>query len=118
MNKDLTPKGYTGKHTPGPWAYQFVPSSAEERAGPRSEWTGLYIGPEDDDGVSVYRTIFEGGIAHGPEDGDPEADARLIAAAPDGLALAYAVAAHFEGTDAPLGKQARDLISKATGEQP
>lgn len=33
---------------------------------------------------------------------------------PNGLALAYAVAAHFENTDAPLGQMARDFIAKAT----
>ncbi len=43
--------------------------------------------------------------------------AALIAAAPDGLALAHAVAAHFKGTDAPLGQQARDFIAKATTEK-
>ena len=41
--------------------------------------------------------------------------AALIAAAPDGLALAYAVAAHFTDTDAPLGKMARDFIALAEG---
>ena len=39
---------------------------------------------------------------------------RLIAAAPDLLALAEATAAHFIDTDAPLGNQARAAIAKAT----
>jgi hypothetical protein len=42
-------------------------------------------------------------------------NARLIAAAPDGLALAEAVAEHFKDTDAPLGAQAREFIAKARG---
>jgi hypothetical protein len=46
------------------------------------------------------------------------ANARLIAAAPDGLDLAYAVARPFDGTDATLGQQARDFIAKATGDAP
>lgn len=43
------------------------------------------------------------------------ANARLIAAAPDLLDLARLIAAHFEGTDAPLGIKARALIDKAEG---
>ena len=46
-----------------------------------------------------------------------EANACLIAAVPDGLQLAYAVAEHFKDTDAPLGKQARDFIARATGKE-
>ena len=44
-----------------------------------------------------------------------EADYRLIAAAPDLLALALAVAEHFADTDAPLGTRARELIARVTG---
>ena len=42
------------------------------------------------------------------------ANARLIAVAPDGYALAVAVAAHFTDTDAPLGKMARDFLEKVS----
>jgi hypothetical protein len=45
-----------------------------------------------------------------------EANAHLIAAAPDLLELAKRVAAHFENTDAPLGAAARALIAKAEGQ--
>jgi len=48
-------------------------------------------------------------------DSEHNANARLIAAAPDALALARAVAGHFKDTDAPLGQMARDFIAKATG---
>jgi hypothetical protein len=40
-------------------------------------------------------------------------DARLIAAAPDLLAVAKACANHFAGTAAPLGQQARRAVLKA-----
>lgn len=72
-------------HTPGPWAYEIVPSDEHERALAKAEWTGLFIGPEGDCEYAgtVDHTIFEGGFAHGLKDGDPEADARLMTAAPE-----------------------------------
>jgi len=42
-----------------------------------------------------------------------DADASLIAAAPDLLAVVEAVAKYFADTDAPLGIQARAAIAKA-----
>ena len=68
--------------TPGPWTYKIVPDSDEERQNPHSEWSGLFIGPLDEENGSIHHTIFEGGFTHGPEDGDPEEDAALMAAAP------------------------------------
>jgi hypothetical protein len=41
------------------------------------------------------------------------AKARLIAASPVLYALAEAVAKHFEGTDSPLGAEARAALAKA-----
>lgn len=70
------------KWTPGPWAFEIIPWNDEERNQPQSEWTGLYIGPEGEFG-GIDHTIFEGAFAHGMRDGDPEADAHLIAAAPE-----------------------------------
>jgi hypothetical protein len=51
-----------------------------------------------------------------PPDIDPtaQANASLIAAAPDLLAIAQRVAEHFRDTDAPLGIVARAAIAKAT----
>lgn len=51
------------------------------------------------------------------DDFKPSANARLICAAPDLLALAHAVAKHFDGTDAPLGIQARAAINAAEGRE-
>lgn len=82
------------KHTPGPWTY----------AG-----TGGHIGSPDRLRVADVNSL--------EIDSDTrQANARLIAAAPDLLALAEAVAAHFGGTDAPLGAAARAAIAKAKGE--
>lgn len=71
------------RHTPGPWAYEIFPYDDSEKALPKSEWTGLYIGPMADEIYhgQVAHTIFEGTFVHGPEDGDPELDAALMAAA-------------------------------------
>jgi hypothetical protein len=71
------------KFTKGPWAYEIIPSDEVERANEKSWWSGLYIGPEDEETGRILHTIIEGGFTHGPKDGDPEADARLIAAAPE-----------------------------------
>lgn len=71
------------KHTSGPWVYQIVPDDGQ-RGQPRSEWTGLFIGPESDEPPgTLSHTIFEGSFTHGPDDGDPEADARVMVAGPE-----------------------------------
>ncbi len=72
------------EHTPKPWAYELVPEP-DERDLPQNEWSGVYFGPADEHGRLLH-TTFEGEFTHSPEDGDPESDARLIAAAPDLLA--------------------------------
>lgn len=46
---------------------------------------------------------------------EAEANAHLIAAAPELLEVVKAVAAHFENTDAPLGAWAQAMIAKAEG---
>ena len=64
-----------GKPTPGPMVFEFVPDGDGERNLPKAEWTGFYIGPEDDERPGqISHTILEGGLVHGPVDGDPEAD--------------------------------------------
>jgi len=89
------------KHTPGPWKSNY-------RKG-----TGF------DHGYIIERTNGQSIAAINRDSwqtsGEYEANARLIAAAPDALALARAVAGHFKDTDAPLGQMARDFIAKATG---
>jgi uncharacterized membrane protein len=45
-----------------------------------------------------------------------EANAALIAAAPEMYEVLQAVAAHFANTDAPLGMKARAVLAKARGE--
>lgn len=83
MRGDSTGAESAAKHTAGPWTYEILPYDEQERSLPKDQWTGLYIGLLDDETGRVWRTLFEGGFTHGPDDGDPEADARLISAAPD-----------------------------------
>ena len=64
-----------GKPTQGPMVFEFVPDGDGERNLPKAEWTGFYIGPEDDERPGqISHTILEGGLVHGPVDGDPEVD--------------------------------------------
>ena len=99
-----------GSHTPGPWVA-------------RRMYTGGFdiFDPRNRDVVTVY-----GG---GVETESREANARLIAAAPDGLAFAqhydaYMSANYSEGpsssalhpTAAETWRLARSFISKATGD--
>ena len=83
----------TTKHTPGPWVI-----GAE----------GEIYGP-DVSGTMQYREIIPADTVLS------DADASLIAAAPDLLAVVEAVAKYFADTDAPLGIQARAAIARAKG---
>lgn len=85
-----TPAARTG-YTPGPWKIK--------RSGCISDSNGDLIA------TTGYR------VAVGSDEDD--FNARLIAAAPELLALARRVAEAFDGTDAPLGIQARAVIAKA-----
>ena len=91
------------EHTPGPWT---LTTGADNERIVTSTWDADGL---DDDVALVY-----GGNAADPD--VREANARLIAAAPDGYALALAVAEYFDGTDAPIGQMARDFIDKVRGE--
>lgn len=114
------------RYTPGPWAYEFNPYDERERGLPASEWSGLFIGMADDDPSRVSRTIIEGAVVHGrPEDGygDPEADARLIAAAPELYEALAEIERHYANQDMShhdfrVGAAliARDALAKARGE--
>lgn len=83
------------KHTPGPWRLH-----AEHLRG------GLYHSvsrPGVDDTIDIHETD------------NGEADARLIAAAPDLLAFAHYVLEMDPSSNAPLFEQARAAIAKAEG---
>lgn len=75
-------------HTPGPWKL------IEEGEG----WWGVRT-TDGQLGIGIFQS---------------EANARLIAAAPALLAAAQDAAAHFEGTNAPLGVRLRAAIEAAT----
>lgn len=106
------------KHTPGPWAYalEYGPSVTElPRITTVARCANYVIGLPSEYPGGNYRD--------GDPSGDEEADARLIAAAPDLLeALKSAVAAmepHMAG-DGYLAVRvglARAAIAKATGEK-
>ncbi len=88
-------------HTPGPWE----------------------VGEPDRNGQAIVRgkyieicTCWHHSV--GSIEKEMHANARLIAAAPDGLAFAQAFLEWHEGpgrTDSPLVEQARAFIAKATG---
>jgi hypothetical protein len=61
-----------------------------------------YVYDENDEGQFFFETK-KADVAH------------LIAAAPFMLKVLYAVADHFEGTDAPLGELAKATIAQAEG---
>lgn len=76
---------------------------------------------EQENRVAVIDAVTPPKRGRGCTHKDPARDAlaNLICVATnnhaDLLALAHAVAAHFDGTDAPLGVQAREAIKKAGG---
>jgi hypothetical protein len=104
------------KHTPGPWVYEFVGPEDDE---------SLYIGPLDEETGRPAHTIFEGGCTHGWEgDGDPEADARLMAAAPELLDALQKIIEEFNPkrpewhlmVSSEGQRMARAAIAKALGQ--
>jgi len=80
------------KHTPGPWHVGMRP-------GP------MIYGPNGEQVADMRRPAMV-------DDDEHAANARLIAAAPDGYALAVAVSHHFQDTDSPLGAMARAILAK------
>lgn len=91
-------------HTPGPWHWDSDPIKGDPLNRVRFRV------------VALGRTITQCYYAS-DESGQAEADAKLIAAAPEMLDVLRAVAKHFADTDAPLGSAARALIARATGSQ-
>lgn len=89
-------------HTPGPWYTMGA---------------GIYIGSPETDDIAHIATAHCYGVP-----GDPVANARLIAAAPELLAalkvmtLTPGILAHLEAHDPMALKQARAAIARATGQ--
>ena len=81
-------------HTPGPW---------KATSGPY-RWNIVTTGKPRGFNVCAINT----------DRIEQEANARLIAEAPELLDFARRVATHFADTDAPLGMAARDVIARAT----
>ena len=96
------------KHTPGPWKLEPYDSCL---AGEDFQWGGIWAGPVMLDGINygqpAYATIKPEALER------MEADARLIAAAPELLDALERYVHHFGD---PL-KCARTAIAKATGEK-
>lgn len=96
------------KHTPGPWVY------AADTTCPRAKVTTVAVCADFVIGLAC--DIPGGNYRDGDPSGDPEADARLIAAAPELLeALKGVVRVADRSTDE--FDAARAAISKATGER-
>lgn len=76
-----TPSLNVGAHTPEPWGFKWFPNSDAERSLAAGEWTGVVIFSANDDGA-LGHSLFEGAVCHGDNEGDPEADLRLMCAAP------------------------------------
>ena len=105
------------QHTPGPWrveGYRIVgpiDSRSKHRNG------RMLVGGVVDDMNDWRAAPAETRDEHSAFAAETTANARLIAAAPDMLALLRRVAEHFTNTDAPLGRDARSIIAAAQGEE-
>ena len=95
-------------HTPGPW-------TIHESALSSSLVKELHIGTPTRTAACVYDDCAAGVLVRS----EVEANARLIAAAPDLLAALYSIAtdpsAIYSGANAHIGDIARAAIAKATG---
>lgn len=92
------------KFTKGPWHWQT------------EDGTVPFASVRDNQGGKIARCLSRcAKSANGyPRDYETvKANARVISLAPDLLAFAERVAAHFANTDAPLGNEARALIERA-----
>jgi hypothetical protein len=103
-------KGENMKHTPGPWTVGET-RHYKHSGGVDGTEVAVHYGPAGNRGNCIA-------FAHGHgASGDAEADARLIAAAPDLLEQLSRIVAMIdpEGRDVNFD-HARDAIAKATGE--
>jgi hypothetical protein len=127
------------KHTPGPWVYNLYPYGDEEVEKRRSlgiepvrmltneGQAPIMGGPEDDSrriALVDCQVEYKRGKAHLTECAEREANARLIAAAPDLLAVCARFEAYmlrkgdpWDGDDWQLMQDVRAAIAKAHGEQ-
>jgi len=94
----------SGKFTPGPWRAEWI--RPDKAKGHTFDPTCSTLGESPGYGVVRLADIPD------PLDEEAEANARLIATAPALAALARRVAAHFAGTDAPLGLAAAALLAE------
>lgn len=101
----------SAKHTPGPWG--LTEHFVEGKYGSPDRWTCEITCPDNNlivADIPEYRTYPE-------ETPMIEANARLIAAAPDLYIFAQEIALGAYTLD-EAADRARELIGKATGEQP
>lgn len=101
----------TTKHTPGPWSYAADDKLNADRAFGVVRTLGAQF---DAEAGTEGATEVIAEVCGDDGSGTAEADARLIAAAPDLLAFAQYVAEH--GECELLCRMARAAIAKATGE--
>jgi hypothetical protein len=88
-------------HTPGPWGFLGIGDFYE-------------IAPVRDGELDWTNEVAAtAGTSEGDDPAIEEANASLIAAAPELLEVAKRVAAHFNETNSPLGEAARAAIAKA-----
>ena len=90
-------------HTPGPWRW----SNNFQTEDGRYTWT--LLGGES--GYGILSCDGEGNSPHGIND---EANARLIAVAPDLLDLANDIVSNVILAGTEIGQRAQELIAKAT----
>lgn len=102
------------KHTPGPWSYDV---EINDHGGWEAETQDITI-YAGEVAISIYSTE----CAEYPDDAACEANARLIAAAPDLLEALSNLCALYESDDGCLQlaeyKAARAALARATGATP
>lgn len=101
----------SAKHTPGPWVYALDDGPIGE---PMARPSVTTVARCCDYVIGLPSSIPGGNYRDGDPSGDPEADARLIAAAPDLLDALQRIADETAATW--VCDIARAAIAKATGE--
>lgn len=112
------------QHTPGPWTSPIFHGAAQFGIKPvpalTNEGSRFVMSPAGRIALVDCQTEFKRGKGHQADCAERDANARLIAAAPEMLAALQACAC-FWGSDSlydsPVAKQARAAIAKARGEK-